>query len=247
MEMYRVVHYGPAVGVGVSRSVYLGISAIGKMNTPDNPYIVPNEIIAAEIGRYLRLPIPPFCAISGGANSDTHFASLDFNLTGASLPPIIPPRFYNEFREHVGALLAFDIYIANSDRHNGNLSADYAGKQFNVFDHSHVLLSGTAPQGKERLLRAEASLVVDGSLGGNKHCLLDQIDDDALFIMGLDRIESIPDWVLEDIVSSSSSHGLTQDLSEALIGFLKKRRTEVRGLISGNKTAFTQLKAWSVL
>jgi len=246
MEMYKVVHFGASIGIGVSKAISLGIAAVGKCNSPQNPYVVPNEIIAAEIGHYLRLPIPPWCVVTGPAGNP-HFASLDFNLTGNSLPPIIPPAFYTEFREHTGAVVAFDVYIANSDRHAGNLSADYAGKQFNVFDHSHVLLSGTNPQGKDRLLAVDPSLVVDASLGGSKHCLLNYVDDDGLFAIALERIESIPDWFIEDVVTSAASYGLDVGEADALVAFLKKRRRDVRSLLSGNKPAFSGIKKWVLL
>src|SRR5579862_4927497 len=237
MDIYRVLHFGAAIGIGVSGAVHVGIAAVGKCNVPANPYVVPNELIAAEIGRYLRLPIPPFCVIVG-PTGENHFASLDFNLTGGSLPPVIPATFYNEFEGDVGSLLAFDAYIANSDRHNGNLSADYSSHRFNVFDHSHCLFSGTDPQGLARLSAADGSLVIDGSLGGTRHCLLGEIRDDRLFERVLERIESIPDWLISDIVSEAAIYGLTGAEAMASVDFLKQRRRALRGLIGTHRAVF---------
>jgi hypothetical protein len=73
----------------------------------------------------------------------SHFASLNFNLTGGSLPPVIPTKFYTEFEADTGALIVFDAYVANSDRHAGNLSADYSSHCFNVFDR--IFLRGLTP------------------------------------------------------------------------------------------------------
>ena len=81
MDIYRVTHFGPSIGIGVSGAVHLGIAAVGKPNGPVNRHVIPNELIAAEIGRYLRLPVPPFCIIAG-PNGESHFASLNFNLVG---------------------------------------------------------------------------------------------------------------------------------------------------------------------
>lgn len=246
MDLYRITHFGPSVGLGVSGAVHLGIAAVGKPNGAGNPYVLSNEIVAAEIGRYLRLPIPPSCVVSG-PSGDSHYASLNFNLTGAALPPVIPTNFYNEFEEHVGLLLLFDAYIGNSDRHTGNLSADYGAHRFNVFDHSHCLLSGTHPQGKDRLTSCQTELVIDGGLGGNRHCLIDQIRDDRLFRDGLDRIESLPEWFLGDVVGEAAEYGLTAEERSALLDFLKDRRVRMRQIVQDHKASFPAIAVWSFL
>jgi len=228
--------------------VHLGIAAVGKPNGAANPFIIPNESIAAEIGRYLRLPIPPWGIVLDGS-SVPHFASLNFNLTGQTLPPIIPAQFCNVFPGQVGNLLVFDAYIANSDRHANNLSADYSCNptRFNVFDHSHCLLSATNPNGIACLARAQQSLVIDGSIGGSRHCLIDNIDNDGLFLDALDRIENIPDWYLDDIVDSAAAYGLAADQTIEMKTFLKARRHTLRQLISNGKGQFHAITNWSQL
>ena len=246
MQIFRATHFGAAVGIGVSGAVYLGISAIGKANTPSNPYVLANEIISAEIGRYLRLPIPPCCVVSSPTGAD-HFASLDFNLTGNSLPPIIPPNFYAAFRDYVGLIVMFDAYIANSDRHNGNLSADYVAQRFNIFDHSHVLFSGTQPSGIQRLQLARAALVIDASLGGNRHCLLDRLEDESQLLPAISKIAAIPDWFLDDIIEEASLYGLNSAEKSEVCSFLKTRRGMIGDIVSANKAAFRGIRDWSTL
>lgn len=246
MDTYRVMHFGASIGIGVSGAIHLGIAAVGKPNSPANPYVLSNEVVAATIGQYLRLPIPPFCVITG-PTGENHFASLSFNLVGGALPPIIPAQFYTEFEALVGALIAFDVYIANCDRHNGNLSADYGAHRFNVFDHSHCLLSGSPPLGSQRLARAETSLVVDGSIGGGRHCLINELRSDRLFETALSRIESIPDWFIEEVVNDTVGYGITPAEANDLIGFLKNRRQQVRPIIAANKGVFAGVTNWVLL
>ena len=138
---YRVLTYGKQLGIGVAGSQYITIQAVAKENSPSAPYCVPNELICGELGRLLRLPVPPM----GIVTSATHqpmIASLDFNLTGNSLPPVDVVKCENELSELSAGLLIFDIWIANCDRHRKNFSVDFLTKppQMNVFDHSHALL-----------------------------------------------------------------------------------------------------------
>jgi hypothetical protein len=236
-----------AVGIGVSNSSYLHLEAIGKTSGPGNPYCVVNEIVAAEIGRRLRLPVPPCCVVMD-PQSRAFFASLNFNLTGNALPPIIPANFTGVFGDTVADILAFDIYICNSDRHAGNLTADYtAPARCNVFDHSHAVLGGNPPMGSARLTIARNALVIDGGIGGSRHCLIDQVTDDRWFDRMLKRIEAVEEYFIKELVSDMAEYGLSTQEVNDLTTFLLERRTLVRGLISSNKPAFPAISQWSLL
>src|SRR5216684_1697475 len=140
MGVYRITGWGQPVGMGATGAIFAQVSAICKKNGAQNPYYVANELVAAELGRILRLPVPPGFIVLD-ANQVAHYASLDFNLTGVSLPPIIPGNFTTTFLSELGAIIVFDIFIANTDRHPGNLSAEYGqSPKFTLFDHSHSLL-----------------------------------------------------------------------------------------------------------
>jgi hypothetical protein len=250
MEIYRVTAWGTSVNIGVTGAAFVDVSAICKTNSlPQDPYIVVNELIAAEMGRVLRLPVPPGFVVTDG-NQTPHFASLDFNLTGVSLPPIVPDQFEAAFQAYIGAILVFDIFICNSDRHAGNLSADYNNPQrFNLFDHSHSLLGGHhhGAIGQARLAAAVNALVVDGRIGGNPHVLRDRIQDDRLFSEYLNRLTSIPDYYIRATVKEAAQLGLSVAEAQALEDFLLARRASVGPLISQNKAAFPRIGNWRVL
>jgi hypothetical protein len=248
LDIYKVISWGTAVGLTASAPLYLHISAVGKRDNTENPYCVANELVASEVGKRLRLPVPPSCVVQDGAGVP-YFACLDFNLTGITLPPILPGAFAATFGDAVADILVFDAYIGNSDRHSGNLAADYGTPRYNVFDHSHVLFGGThhGITGIARLTAAETSLVIDQSIGGNRHCLIDVLADDRPMRRMLERIEGLDDYFLEDVVSAASDYGLSSSEASALLSFLKLRKSTLRQLIANNKLSFSGIGTWSLL
>lgn len=247
MDPYKVVTWGAPVGIGVSGSLHLHLSAIGKTDTADGPFCVCNEVIAAEIAHRLRLPVPPFCVVEDNTNQP-FFASLDFNLTGLSLPPIFPQDFASNFPNAVADLLVFDTYICNSDRHTGNLSVDYSAGRYNVFDHSHAVLGAShyATPGLPWLALAANSLVMDGTIGGNRHCLLDFLTSSQALIPMIERIESLDDYFLEDVVAAVGDYGVDGPTQAGLLAFLQGRRSGLRALLNANRASFTQVMFWSL-
>jgi hypothetical protein len=73
-------------------------------------YTVPNEHICGEIGRFLGLPIPPggLC-YKQGHDPEHFFASLNFNLTAAMLPPIDPADCVRSLAFESTGIVLFDI------------------------------------------------------------------------------------------------------------------------------------------
>jgi hypothetical protein len=243
MGVYRVTGWGQPVGIGATGAIYAHVSALCKTNGPQSPYFVANELIASELGRVLRLPVPPGFVVVD-ASQVPYFASLDFNLTGVALPPIIPANFINTFLAELGRILVFDIFIANPDRHPGNLSADYGNPpRFNLFDHSHALLgAGAAGTGVACVQAAEHSIVV-----GANHAVIAGINNEALFLDALARLESIPDYFIASVVDEAKDYGLSGQEAQALTPFLQNRKTRVRQLIGTNKNLFPGVTHWEAL
>jgi hypothetical protein len=244
MDMYRVTSWGKAVGIGVTGASFIEVSAVCKTNAlPDHPYYIANELIAAELGRVLKLPVPPGFIIED-SNGTRYFASLGFNLTGVALPPILPDEFAAQYLAQIGGIVAFDTFIANPDRHGGNISATYGNQgRFNLFDHSHALL-GPNIDAQDGQIRFRA---VENQLGIGGHCLKDRITDDTTFLEFLNRIESIPDYFVRETVSAASDVGLSVAVTQNLTDFLLARRGRVRQIIAGNKGEFPGIRQWRVL
>jgi hypothetical protein len=243
MAVYRVTSWGQPIGIGATGAIYAHVSAICKKNGPQNPYYVANELVAAELGRLLRLPVPPGFMVLD-SNQTPYYASLDFNLTGVALPPVIAGNFIPTFKGSLGAILTFDILIANPDRHPQNMSADYGNSpRFNLFDHSHSLLGAGAPgTGVPCLQGAQNSIVINAN-----HAIISGIDNEGLFLPALDRVESVPDFFIADVVQEAANYGLTASEANELTTFLQQRKSRVRTLISANKGLFPAIAHWSVL
>jgi hypothetical protein len=224
------------VGFGISDPSYLHLEAIGKANTPASPYCVVNEIIAAEIGQRVRLPIPPYCVVTNGRGGKTLFASLSFNLTRKPLAPIRPADFAATFGEAIADILVFDAFICNSDRHVENLAADYKTARFNMFDHAHAVLGGQGQKlmGSARLEAMQNALVIDGGVGGRPHCLIDRVTDHRWFDKMLRRVEGIADYFLLELVSDVAEYGLTRQEVTDLTDFLLTRRSRLRGILAAS-------------
>jgi hypothetical protein len=241
MGVYRITGWGQPVGIGATGAVYAQVSAVCKKNG-QCPYYVPNELVSAELGRILRLPVPPGFIVLD-TTQGAYYASLDFNLTGVALPPVIAANFIATFRHELAAIVVFDIFIANPDRHPGNLSADYNPPTFNLFDHSHALLgSGTAGTGAAALHAAENSVALNAN-----HAVIAGVDNEQALISAIERVELIPDYFIDSIVQEATQYGLLADESHLLRTFLRNRKMQVRHLISSNKGLFPGIAQWSVL
>ena len=245
---YRATLLGIPLGAGVSEVQVVSIPALAKKNGLNAPYCVANEVVCGEIGRFLGLPIPPAGVVYPSKGNDLFYASLDFNLTGNTLPPVNVTKCVQLLPEMSTGVLLYDILIANSDRHGRNLSVDFASKPptMNVFDHGHALFGKDAGQGAARLqkLKDRLSISAGSRTAGNRHCLLDQISSDEYFDRWLDRIRQIPDFFIDDVCSELVGLGCTKGECEAAADFLKSRRANLGHIIENNRSQFTGIRAW---
>jgi hypothetical protein len=245
---FRIVYLGPQIGAGVTEGVTVSIHAVAKKNGPKAPYCVANEVVCAEIARFLGLPVPPAGVVHSPRGNDLFFASLDFNLTGNALPPLNATKCVQALPDLSTGVLLFDIFIANSDRHGRNLSVDFSTRppSMNIFDHGHALFGSLESQGAARLqkLRDRLGISAGSRTQGNRHCLIDQVNTDAHFGGWLDRIRLIPDYVIEDLCKELPGLGCTKAESDAACDFLKYRRGKMSQIVEDHKTEFTAIRSW---
>ena len=247
---YRIAAVGSQLGIGAAESVNLTVHAIGKTNGPNAPYCIANEMVCAELGRFLRLPVPPGGIVTSPAPAPM-YASLNFNLTGIALPPVIPSGCAKIFPQLAAGLLLFDILIANSDRHAANLSVDFSVRppQMNVFDHSHALFGSAKGRAKDRISAFTGRLGITGGdfTGGSRHCLLDAVDSDRHFPGWIERIAALPNFVVDEACSDALPFGATKLEVAAAQNFLKERRDTLPELIGSHRAEFRSITSWSIL
>jgi hypothetical protein len=244
---YRIVYFGPSLGSGVSDGHLVSVDAVAKTNGPSAPYCVANELICAELGRLVALPVPPGGVVYA-PDGKLFYASLNFNLTGNTLPPVNTTRCVKELPELSTGLLLFDILIANSDRHGRNFSVNFSSKppQMNVFDHGHAMFGKDAGLGAGRLEKLQDRLAISGGsrTAGNRHCLVDQIGSDVHFGHWLERIRAVPDFFIDELCREAVGLGCTEGEARAAAGFLKYRRLRLGQIIEANKKEFTAIDSW---
>lgn len=251
---YRIVAYGQQLGIGVAGAQYVALSSVAKQNGPAAPYCIPNELICGELGRFIRLPVPPICVVTT-ASQPPMVASLDFNLTGNSLPPVDVAQCVSVLPDVSAGLLLFDIWVANCDRNDRNFSVDFLAKppQMNVFDHSHALFGYAPGQGEARLTGLQDRLGISWTTnnpfdsGRHRHCLLDVVGTDRHFVKWVERIRAVPNFLIEEVCRDAQPYGITAAEADAASRFLKERRDSMSAIIKNNRAEFAAITNWSLL
>jgi hypothetical protein len=233
---------------GMNQAIDADIRGVAKTNA-HSPYTIANEVIAARLGQCLGLPVP--AGVVAEHSGRLFYLSLDVSKEGQALPPIIATDFVAaEPRLAAGAVI-FDIWIANSDRHTGNISHDpaFSPPRPAFFDHGHALLGTNDPKGLDRLTAAEGELGCTGKppLGGNRHALLDLVSDAADLHAWVTRVGELPDFVIADACANAHDLGLLPDdrARDSLQEWLQRRKTMLGRLLSDHQDEFLAIAQWS--
>lgn len=229
--VYRLTRIEAAHRGGMNQAIDAEIRGIGKSNVR-SPFTIANEVIAARLGQMFGLPVPAG-VVAEATGGTLYYLSLDVSKEGKALPPAIPLDFAHEEPNIAAGCVVFDVLIANSDRHAGNLARDlgFDPPRPSLFDHGHALLGTNAPSGLDRLAKAEDILGCLGTdpLLGNRQCLIDHIADAACLRRWIDRLTVLPDFIAEDICAETAALGLLQaDVATALAAWINRRRNVFR-------------------
>lgn len=221
-----------------------------RINPAHNKYCIPCEYICGKLGEFIGLPVPPF-AITDGGDRGKCFSSLDFNFNREKLPHIVPEKCMEFMPEISAGVLAFDILIANEDRHDENLLVDMVSQpsEMHVFDHDQALLGGCEVNGRPRLEKLWDHLGITGGddIGGNRHVFLAELSKPELLTPWMRRIETIPDWFIDYICKFASDVlGITKEEGDSASGFLKYRKERIIDLVRNNQAQFTSVTDWPV-
>jgi hypothetical protein len=177
-----------------------------------------------------------------------HFASLNFNPTGASFPagapllPILAEVFINTFLPHLASIVVFDLFIAKADRHVRNISADYSRPSFRLYDHAIALFGLSTPgSGNARLAH------MTNAAGVENHAVIAGINDENSLVEAAARVELVPDYFIEGVGSEAGTYGLSPEEVQELTRFLVHRKGQIKRLIGSNKHLFPGIACWKVL
>lgn len=233
----------------MNQAIDADIRGVAKTNA-HSPYTIANEVIAARLGHCLGLPVP--AGVVAEHASTLFYLSLDVSKEGKALPPIVPSDFVAGEPWLAAGAVVFDIWIANTDRHAGNISYDpaFSPPRAAFFDHGHALLGTGDPQGLDRLTAAVGELGCTGKppLRGNRHALLDLLATAADVRDWVDRIGQLPDFVIDDACNNARELGLLGDrhTCESLARWLLERRASLGRLLSTHRPEFTGVARWDL-
>jgi hypothetical protein len=206
-------------------------------------WVALNEFVCATLGTLIGLPIPPFAMLekrNASGRESLWFSSLSYTKEGENLPAINPAVVYSELPDICAGVIVFDLWIANMDRHDKNLSFDpnVVPKRLNVFDHSHALFG---LDGVSRLTRLadKFTLTATAESRSCRNCLMDYLSDFLLLENWIKRITALPLFQLSDTCRHAEELGLINDSERRLLlEFLIRRRKILRELLYDNRAEF---------
>jgi hypothetical protein len=230
------------------------IRARHKWNSEYRPYCLANEVICAELGRFIGLPIPPYAVTNPeDVEQKFWFSSLEFTFGSRQDRPVLGDRIVACLPELAAGILVFDVFIANADRHDENLKVDLMMEptQVRVYDHDQALFGGasTTTQGIQRLTEMQGRLGISGgtTTGGRRHALLDHFKSNELFGHWCHIISEMPRSFLERTCRQCRLYGLTADEEERAAVFLNDRKWDLRSILTQHRKEFTGITNWLTL
>lgn len=229
---YKIADWGDPVGEGVTGSRYINVTGVAKTHVPGEPYIVANEYICARLAVAVGLPVPPGFLVKKDA--EHWFVSMDFNLSGEMLPPILPDLLVARKPELCAGIVLFDAWVLNPDRHAKNLAHDTNTDAVVIFDHSRALMPTDLPQ------RQYATEMVDKPAIG-AHCLATVLKDAGTFDHWHKRIMAVAEHQITDALQDAVQLGLEPANVEYFRNYLMDRRIRLPNIVAANTQVFPNL------
>lgn len=214
---------------GTAGAYVCALQGVLKQNSASSPFLVANEFVCGRLAICMGLPVPAGDVVQLPDGQSAGYISLRF---GQEQPPrVIPSEFVRDHRGLALRLLAFDCWIANDDRHEGNLAYARGLIPPMIFDHDKALLGPGEDglQGVERLERHQDSAILNG-------CIAKYIKDINGIMDGVIDIADETRWIaktsLPRICDSAEGLGILDvDQREAVERFLTQRASALTRLM----------------
>ncbi len=250
IQVSRVVDdFGPLGAGGASDPRYVrcenGSEYIvkGPSITPQEPYVAVNELVAAQIGGTLGLPILPFCVVDFQGHAC--FGS-EYMLPG-TFDPIVDETFLRgcENQDRVYDLVVFDVWLCNNDRHSLNLivrqpPAHRGAPKRNLLmmnDHSRCLIQPNMKPG-------DLSPALGGALISPYiivQFIRDAIRDAASLKSAIDKATRIGADQIQRAIECIPQVLLSPQDGRLIADFLIDRQTRLRTIFRAERHVFMNL------
>jgi hypothetical protein len=217
------------------------IEAAIKVNSPERPYAVANEYIAARLAYATGLPVPPGELVKL-PNGKPGFICLMFKPEGSSLAPVIPAQLVEQDPKFCTGVILFDMWVRNSiDRHEENLGYDEVAGGV-IYDHDLALLGSRPGKATAELINAKDQPCLDG------HCLVPELRTMAYLHEWADRIKAVPLPVLEDTAQKVFRLGLINASErDEVVQFLVFRQRRLLAYVGQCRNMFDSVADWPLL
>ncbi len=235
-SIFRIEAWGDPVGVGASGAVYCTLQGVAKQNKPNEPFLVANEFICGRLALMLGLPVPPTIIVQAADASLAH-VMLRFGKAGERPPPANVSALVTREPELAGAMIAFDVWIGNTDRHNGNFAYEPDLIPLTLFDHSHALF-GPGADGINRL-KSSRDAPAFGSCLANEVTTVDHVGKWA------GRIDAMHAEAIHRVCAEVRDlGGLTAEAHSAAVDFLVHRKGKVFDMLRSTPAALPKVQQW---
>lgn len=216
--IFEIDSFGDPVGDGVTGARYCFLGGVVKVDVEGSELAVANEYIVSRLATLLGLPVPPG-AIAAGDGGQRAFVSLRFGQKGERPPPAILEEIVDNEPRMAAGIVAFDCWIANTDRHSKNVAYSRDPDiPLAIFDHERALAGTERAKLPSRLLE----LVDKPNLAG---MFVGATLDGAQLLSWAQDILALPTFQIRDACRSVLASGAMQKWEVDLIErFLLDRR-----------------------
>jgi hypothetical protein len=241
--------YGP-VGRGASQAHVVLAENLqeymvkGPSLVPSHPHVAANEYIAARLAQAIGLPILDFTVVELAGAALFASAWMD---KGTFHPETTDALFNRcENRDRIYDLVVFDAWIANIDRHAGNLlvrevrprGAENSRCQLLCNDHSHCLVR---PNERANVLAGRLDAPPKDYVAIN--FVLNSIRDARRLTAALDRVAKIEDRTIEAAIAEMPATFVPSAPETALIrDYLLERRDRLASIFRTHRATFSRLE-----
>jgi hypothetical protein len=238
------------LSTGVNEKWIVTTRSHARENSDDSPYLIPNEWIASNIAWMMRLPVPPFALMRKGRTRKGMFGCLEFGESERRPHDVRPSRCVACLPDLCTGIVVFDVLVANSDRHAGNLQVNdpFNPREMYVYDHDRAIFGAHRGRARTRLQRLLDRLGISaGSVtGDNRHCFLDELSTAAYFARWIRRATTVPDWFIDEICGDVTGMGVNKAHTDIAADFLKHRKKNLGAIINAHQSAFPGVHDWGM-
>jgi hypothetical protein len=216
----------------------------GPSLSPNNPLVAANEWVAARLVEALGLPILDHRILKKGR--DLFFGSA--YMQAGSYSDFLTAQLFAKCdnRDDIYAIVAFDIWLINHDRHNQNLIVRHFRKpkppnQLFPNDHSHLLVN-ESPDAPRRSADLMGCLDDPPARFVTLSFVRDSIVNAEMLSAAITRIEVLPEQMIRSAVASTPNALLPPADRAIYADFLVRRRRKLKRVVQNGRRAFPKLE-----